>query len=58
MKNIYGYIKNLNQKYKANNLGLHCHCAETKERLLELLKMAKQENVGVLVVNNYKSLKI
>ena len=58
MKKIRGYVKKINKKYKANNLGLHCHCAETKEKLLELLEMAKQENVGVLIVNNYKSLKL
>lgn len=46
------------KRYKANNLGLHCHCAETKEKLLELLEKAKGENVGVLVINNYKSLKV
>ena len=45
-----------NKRYKANNLGLHCHCSETKEKLLELLERAKDENVGVLIVNNYKSL--
>lgn len=59
MKKISGYIKNMgNRRYRANNLGLHCHCAETKEKLLELLEKAKQENVGVLTVNNYKSLKV
>lgn len=46
------------QRYKSNKLGLHCHCAENKEKLLELLNMAKKENVGTLIVNNYKSLKI
>jgi len=59
MIKICGYIKNMiNKRYKSSNLGLHCHCAETKERLLELLEKAKEENVGVLTVNNYKSLKI
>lgn len=59
MKNIKGYMEHMiNKKYKSNNLGLHCHCAETKERLLELLEKAKEENVGILVINNYKSLKI
>lgn len=47
-----------NREYKANKLGLHCHCAEEKERLLQILEMAKNEDVGVLVINNYKSLKI
>ena len=47
-----------NQRFYANNLGLHCHCAVSKEKLLQLLRMAKQENVGVLVVNNYKDLEI
>ena len=46
-----------NRRYTGNNLGLHCHCAETKEKMLELLKRAKQESVGYLVINNYKSLK-
>ena len=46
------------RKYTANNLGLHCHCAETKEKLLEILEMAKKERVGVLIVNNYKNLNI
>lgn len=59
MRNICGYIKNMvNKRYQANNLGLHCHCAESKEKLLELLEMAKRENVGVLTINNYKSLKV
>lgn len=44
----------INKRYKSNNLGRHC--TETKETLLELLEKAKQENVGVLAVNNYKSL--
>ena len=48
----------INKRYTSNNLGLHCHCAETKEKLLELLKKAKEENVKVLTVNNYKSLKV
>ncbi len=59
MKKIYGYAKNIiSKKYKSNNLGLHCHCAETRENLLKLLEKAKQENVGVLAINNYKSLKV
>ena len=45
------------RRYKGNNLGLHCHCAETKEKFIELLERAKNENVRYLVVNNYKSLK-
>lgn len=58
-RKICGYIKNVvNKKYRANNVGLHCHCAETKEKLLKLLEKAKQENVGVLAINNYKSLKV
>ena len=56
MKNIK-LSKEKSKKYNANNLGLHCHCAEDKEHLIELLRMAKKENVGVLIVNNYKSLK-
>ena len=44
--------------YRGSNLGLHCHCAEDKEHFLELLKRAKGENVGLLIVNNYKSLKL
>jgi len=31
------------KRYKANNLGLHCHCAENKEKLLELLEKAKKK---------------
>lgn len=59
MRKICGYAKNvINKIYKANNLGLHCHCSETKEKLLELLEKAKQENVGILAINNYKSLKV
>ncbi|MCI8640722.1 MAG: hypothetical protein HFJ59_02460 [Clostridia bacterium] len=59
MRKIRGYIKSMiNKRYTSNNLGLHCHCAETKEKLLELLKKAKEENVKVLTVNNYKSLKV
>ena len=46
------------RKYKAANLGLHCHCAEDKEYLLMLLQKAREEHVGVLVINNYKSLRI
>ena len=37
---------------------MHCHCAENKEKLLVLLEMSQKENVGVLIVNNYKSLKV
>lgn len=58
MRRICGYEKNIDNVYRANNLGLHCHCAENKEKLLVLLEMAKKENVGVLIVNNYKSLKV
>ena len=58
MKYIHGYVKDENKRYKSNNLGLHCHCAENKERLLELLEKARQENVSVLIINNYKSLKV
>lgn len=60
MRNILSSIKNYvkNKKYTSNNLGLHCHCSENKENFLKLLEIAKQENVGVLSVNNYKSLKI
>ncbi len=59
MRKICGYVKNIiNKRYRANNLGLHCHCVETREKLLELLEKAKQENVGVLTINNYKSLKV
>jgi len=47
-----------NKIYKPSNFGLHCHCAETKKHLLQLLKMSKQENVCVLVINNHKSLAI
>ena len=46
------------KKFTSNNLGLHCHCAEAKERLLELLQKAKEEHVSYLVINNYKSLKV
>ncbi len=46
-----------NRIFKGSNLGLHCHCAENKEKFLELLERAKNEDVGYLVVNNYKSLK-
>ena len=45
------------RKYKGSNLGLHCHCAEDKEHFIDLLRRAKAENVGVLIINNYKSLK-
>lgn len=45
------------KKYKGSNLGLHCHCAEDKEHFIELLRRAKAENVGLLIINNYKSLK-
>lgn len=58
MKEIKGYSKKVNKRYKANNLGLHCHCAENKEKFLELLDLAQKENVGVLVVNNYKTLDV
>lgn len=57
MKNLYLSHKK-NKRYKVNNLGLHCHCGETKEHLLELLQRAKNENVGVLIINNHKSLRI
>ena len=58
MKEIKEYKKKVNKRYKANNLGLHCHCAENKEKFLELLDLAQKENVGVLVVNNYKNLDV
>lgn len=45
-----------NQRFKPSNLGLHSHCAETKKELLQLLEKAKNENVRVLSINNYKSL--
>lgn len=57
MKKLF-LSKGKHKRYKSNNLGLHCHCAETKEKLLELLERAKSENVGVLVVNNYKSMNV
>ena len=47
-----------NRKFKPNNLGLHCHCAENKEKLLELLKRAKDEKVNILTINNYKNLNV
>ena len=53
---VLSHIKN--KRYTGNNLGLHCHCAETKEKLLELLDKAKKENVGCLVINNYKRISI
>ena len=57
MRKIRNKAKKIKSKrYKSNNLGLHCHCAETKEKFLELLSRAKKEHVGVLIVNNYKSL--
>lgn len=46
-----------NRRFKGSNLGLHCHCAEDKKHFLELLRKAKEENVGILIINNYKSLK-
>lgn len=55
---ILALLHQKNKRYKSNNLGLHCNCAETKERLLDLLARAKNENVGVLVINNYKSLSV
>lgn len=57
MKNL-SLSKLKNKIFKPSNLGLHCHCAETKEKFLELLQRAKAENVSYLVVNNYKSLKV
>lgn len=58
MKNLR-LLRNIkSKKYKPNNLGLHCHCADTKQNLLELLEKAKNENVGTLAINNYKSLNI
>ncbi len=53
-----GLKKEKGRRYSGNNLGLHCHCAEDKEHFLELLRRAKAENVGLLIVNNYKSLKL
>ena len=57
MKNLV-LSKNQNKNYTGNNLGLHCHCAESKEKFLELLQRAKDENVNYLVVNNYKNLNV
>lgn len=37
---------------------LHCHCAENKEKFLELLEKAKSENVKYISINNYKSLNV
>lgn len=56
MRNLF-LSKLKNRRFTGNNLGLHCHCSETKEKFIELLERAKQEDVRYLVVNNYKSLK-
>ena len=53
---VLSHVKN--KRYVGNNLGLHCHCAETKEKFLQLLEKAKSENVGYLVINNYKRLSL
>lgn len=47
-----------NRIFKPSTVGIHCHCAEEKARLLELLAKAKEEGVKYLDINNYKSLKI
>ena len=47
-----------NRIFKPFTVGIHCHCAENKEKLLELLEKAKSEGVKYLDINNYKSLKI
>lgn len=47
-----------NRIFKPSTVGIHCHCAESKEKLLELLERAKSEGVKYLDINNYKSLKI
>lgn len=57
MLKVYESVKP-NKKYKLDKLGLHCHCADSKDKLLTLLTMAKTEGVNTLVINNYKSLKI
>lgn len=58
MRNIR-LLRNIkSKKYIPNKLGLHCHCADTKHNLLELLEKAKNENVGTLAINNYKNLNI
>lgn len=34
------------RRFKPSNLGLHCHCAESKQYFLQLLQMAKEETVS------------
>lgn len=44
--------------YKDQKIGLHCHCEENTEALIQLLKIARQENAKFIAITNHKSLKI
>lgn len=44
--------------YKDQKIGLHCHCEEKPEALIQLLKLARQENAKFIAITNHKSLKI
>ncbi len=59
MRKISSNLKRSNiKRYKESKLGLHCHCSETKQDLINLLRQAKKENVRYLAINNYKSIRI
>lgn len=45
------------EKFKSY-VDLHCHCADDKDKLLELLANSKEDNVKYISINNYKSLKV
>ena len=47
-----------NKSYKDSKIGLHCHCEENVQALVELLEKALQENVKYIAITNHKSLKI
>lgn len=44
--------------YKDQKVGLHCHCEEKSEALIQLFKIARQENARFIAITNHKSLKI
>lgn len=45
-------------KYKDTKIGLHCHCEEKEECLINLLEKAKTEQAKYIAITNHRSLRI
>lgn len=59
MKKITKKTKKVNKKrYKDSKIGLHCHCEENVQALIQLLEKALQENVKYIAITNHRSLEI